>query len=41
MEQGLILPLNHGLDDDDIEYLCVTAGRFLQEQGHASPGASA
>ncbi len=27
MEQGLILPLNHGLDDDDIEYLCVTAGR--------------
>ena len=24
MEQGLILPLNHGLDDDDIEYLCIT-----------------
>jgi CDP-6-deoxy-D-xylo-4-hexulose-3-dehydrase len=35
MEQGLILPLNHGLDDDDIEYLCVTAGRFLEEHGHA------
>jgi CDP-6-deoxy-D-xylo-4-hexulose-3-dehydrase len=35
MEQGLILPLNHGLDDDDIEYLCVTAGRFLAEHGHA------
>jgi len=33
MEQGLILPLNHGLDDDDIEYLCVTAGRFLSEKG--------
>ena len=25
---------NHGLDDDDIEYLCVTAGRFLQEHGY-------
>ena len=35
MEQGLILPLNHGLDDDDIEYLCVTAGRFLEEHGFA------
>jgi dTDP-4-amino-4,6-dideoxygalactose transaminase len=38
MEQGLILPLNHGLDDDDIEYLCVTAGRFLQEHGYAPAG---
>ena len=38
MEQGLILPLNHGLDDDDIEYLCVTAGRFLQEHGFAPAG---
>ena len=33
MEQGLILPSNHGLDDDDIDYICVTAGRFLQEHG--------
>ncbi len=41
MEQGLILPLNHGLDDDDIEYLCVTAGRFLQEHGFAPAGVSA
>jgi CDP-6-deoxy-D-xylo-4-hexulose-3-dehydrase len=40
MEQGLILPLNHGLDDDDIEYLCVTAGRFLQDHGHEYTGAS-
>ncbi len=38
MEQGLILPLNHGLDDDDIEYLCVTAGRFLHEHGFAPAG---
>ncbi len=40
MEQGLILPLNHGLDDDDIEYLCVTAGRFLAEHGHAYDGST-
>jgi CDP-6-deoxy-D-xylo-4-hexulose-3-dehydrase len=40
MEQGLILPLNHGLDDDDIEYLCVTAGRFLEEHGHTYVGAA-
>jgi dTDP-4-amino-4,6-dideoxygalactose transaminase len=39
MEQGLILPLNHGLDDDDIEYLCVTAGRFLADHGHVYAGA--
>ena len=35
MEQGLILPLNHGLDDDDIEYLCITAGEFLKDHGYA------
>jgi CDP-6-deoxy-D-xylo-4-hexulose-3-dehydrase len=38
MEQGLILPSNHGLDDDDLEYLCVTAGEFLKEHGHAPAG---
>ena len=38
MEQGLILPSNHGLDDDDIEYLCVIAGRFLQDHGFAPAG---
>ncbi len=41
MEQGLILPSNHGLDDDDLEYLCVTAGRFLQEHGYAPAAVSA
>jgi CDP-6-deoxy-D-xylo-4-hexulose-3-dehydrase len=41
MEQGLILPLNHGLDDDDIEYLCVTAGRFLEEHGFQMHAVSA
>jgi CDP-6-deoxy-D-xylo-4-hexulose-3-dehydrase len=40
MERGLVLPLNHGLDDDDIEYLCVTAGRFLEEHGFAAAGVS-
>ena len=29
MEQGLILPLNHGLDDDDIDYICETVEAFL------------
>jgi CDP-4-dehydro-6-deoxyglucose reductase, E1 len=38
MEQGLILPSNHGLDDDDLEYLCVTAGEFLKEHGFAPAG---
>lgn len=41
MEHGLILPLNHGLDDDDIEYLCITAGQFLQEHGFAPAGIGA
>ena len=41
MEQGLILPSNHGLDDDDLEYLCITAGRFLDEHGHAPAGVGA
>ena len=36
--RGSILPSNHGLDDDDVEYLCVTAGRFLQEHGFAPAG---
>ena len=40
MEQGLILPSNHGLDDDDFDYICVTAGRFLQEHGFAPAGSS-
>jgi CDP-4-dehydro-6-deoxyglucose reductase, E1 len=33
MEQGLILPSNHGLDDDDIAYLCETLDGFLAEHG--------
>jgi CDP-6-deoxy-D-xylo-4-hexulose-3-dehydrase len=29
MEQGLVLPSSHGLDDDDIDYICETAEAFL------------
>ena len=29
MEQGLVLPSNHGLDDDDIDYIWATAEAFL------------
>lgn len=35
MEQGLILPSSHGLDDDDIDYICETLDAFLQAQGLA------
>jgi CDP-4-dehydro-6-deoxyglucose reductase, E1 len=30
MEQGLVLPCNHALVDDDIDYIWETAKRFLQ-----------
>jgi CDP-6-deoxy-D-xylo-4-hexulose-3-dehydrase len=30
MEQGLILPSNHALDDDDVDYIWETAEAFLQ-----------
>ena len=29
MEQGLILPSNHSLGDDDIDYIWATAEAFL------------
>ncbi len=29
MRQGLVLPSNHGLDDDDIDYIWTTAEAFL------------
>jgi len=29
MEQGVVLPSNHGLDDDDIDYIWATAEEFL------------
>ena len=29
MEQGLILPSNHGLTDDDIDYIWATAEAAL------------
>jgi CDP-4-dehydro-6-deoxyglucose reductase, E1 len=30
MEQGLILPSNHALDDDDVDYIWHTAEAFLR-----------
>ncbi|HEU5302729.1 MAG TPA: aminotransferase class I/II-fold pyridoxal phosphate-dependent enzyme [Acidimicrobiia bacterium] len=29
MEQGLVLPSNHAMDDDDVDYVCATADAFL------------
>jgi CDP-6-deoxy-D-xylo-4-hexulose-3-dehydrase len=32
MEQGLVLPCNHGLNDDDVDYVCDTADAFLESR---------
>ena len=32
MEQGLILPCNHAIDDDGIAYICATADAFLAKE---------
>jgi CDP-6-deoxy-D-xylo-4-hexulose-3-dehydrase len=32
MEQGLILPCNHAIDDDGIAYICATADSFLAKE---------
>jgi hypothetical protein len=29
MEHGLVLPSNHGLTDDDVDYIWATAEAFL------------
>jgi len=29
MEQGLVLPCNHGLTDDDVEYICTSVDEVL------------
>ncbi len=31
MEQGLILPSNHGLTDDDVDYVCETLDAYLRQ----------
>jgi CDP-6-deoxy-D-xylo-4-hexulose-3-dehydrase len=33
METGLILPANHGIDDDGIAYICEALDEFLTERG--------
>jgi CDP-6-deoxy-D-xylo-4-hexulose-3-dehydrase len=30
MEWGVVLPSNHGLDDDDVDYVIATADRFIE-----------
>jgi CDP-6-deoxy-D-xylo-4-hexulose-3-dehydrase len=35
MEQGLVLPSHHGLEDEDVDYICATADAFLAEKGIA------
>jgi CDP-6-deoxy-D-xylo-4-hexulose-3-dehydrase len=29
MEQGLVLPSNHGMNDDDVAYVCETLDAFI------------
>lgn len=36
MEQGLVLPSNHGLSDDDIAYVCETLDDFFARRPRAS-----
>ena len=31
MDQGLILPCHHAMDDADVDYLCDTVDAFLEE----------
>ena len=31
MEQGLVLPSNHGLTDDDVDYICETLDAYLRQ----------
>jgi dTDP-4-amino-4,6-dideoxygalactose transaminase len=29
MEEGLVLPCNHGMDDDDVDYICEAVDDVL------------
>jgi CDP-6-deoxy-D-xylo-4-hexulose-3-dehydrase len=35
MEHGVVLPTNHGLDDDDIDHIAATAAAFVEQEGRA------
>ncbi|HKA14589.1 MAG TPA: DegT/DnrJ/EryC1/StrS family aminotransferase [Myxococcota bacterium] len=35
METGLILPCNHAMSDDDVDYVCKTLDAFLERRRHA------
>jgi CDP-6-deoxy-D-xylo-4-hexulose-3-dehydrase len=30
MEQGLVLPSNHAMDDDDVDYIAATVDAYLK-----------
>ena len=33
MERGMLVPMNHGLDDDDLEYVCDAIEAFVATLG--------
>jgi CDP-6-deoxy-D-xylo-4-hexulose-3-dehydrase len=33
MEHGLVLPANHGVDDDDVDHIWETTAAFLEQEG--------
>jgi len=35
MEHGVVLPTNHGLEDDDIDHIAETAAAFVEREGRA------
>lgn len=36
MEQALVLPANHGVDDDDVDHIWATTAAFLEQEGIGS-----
>jgi CDP-6-deoxy-D-xylo-4-hexulose-3-dehydrase len=37
MARGLVLPCNHGLDDEDMAYICETMDGFVDQADGAAP----
>jgi CDP-6-deoxy-D-xylo-4-hexulose-3-dehydrase len=33
MARGLVLPCNHGLEDEDMAYICETLDQFVEQTG--------
>ncbi len=36
MEQGLVIPCHHGMDDDDVDYLCRVLDEFVENERQGS-----